>query len=664
MSGRTCSPSSCWCWCCCSGRAACSARASGGPGHDKRRIASAFPSCRSSSRSVARWDRLPWWGKSLVFIAMPGARVVVPDHPRPLLAERAVLPGRRVHPARPRASTSSWASPACSTSATWPSSPSAPTPPPSSRPTAARSRRGRPCSLAIVVAMVGGRDPRRAHPAPAGRLPRHRHARLRRDRADLGPEQPRASARRAASPASPTRRAIGGTEFGTEAAALLLPRRWSRSSSSSCSWPGCKRSRVGRSWAAIREDEDAAELMGVPTFKMKLWSFAMGAVDRRARRAGSTPPRSRFINPDHVPVHLVDPDPRRRGARRPRARPRASSPAPSRSASSPSTCATPAATATARLPEQRHRRQRQRHHRVPRLPLRPRPRADDDLPAPGPAPEPPAGRRAGRVHQHRGGRWAPRSPRRTTSIGDVDAGPVHASRCPPTSSCPRTPSTRAAEVAARRCSSSTTCTMEFGGVVALERRVDRGPQGPDLRDHRPERRRQDDAVQLRHRRLPAHRRARSSSTAESIVGQQPHQHHRGGRGPHVPEHPAVPEHDRRREHHGRRRRPPRAPASPARCSAAPATSGRSGVGQAEAAAPARVRRHRRTGPSDLPATCPTATSGGSRSPGPSPPSRRCCSSTSRPPASTRRRSRRSSASSARSATAASPWSSSSTTWAW
>ncbi|HUS61717.1 MAG TPA: branched-chain amino acid ABC transporter ATP-binding protein/permease [Acidimicrobiales bacterium] len=38
-----------------------------------------------------------------------------------------------------------------------------------------------------------------------------------------------------------------------------------------------KRSRVGRSWAAIREDEDAAELMGVPTFRMKLWAFAIGA---------------------------------------------------------------------------------------------------------------------------------------------------------------------------------------------------------------------------------------------------------------------------------------------------------------------------------------------------------------------------------------------------
>jgi len=37
------------------------------------------------------------------------------------------------------------------------------------------------------------------------------------------------------------------------------------------------RSRVGRSWSAIREDEDAAEAMGVPTFTMKLWAFAVGA---------------------------------------------------------------------------------------------------------------------------------------------------------------------------------------------------------------------------------------------------------------------------------------------------------------------------------------------------------------------------------------------------
>jgi branched-chain amino acid transport system permease protein len=38
-----------------------------------------------------------------------------------------------------------------------------------------------------------------------------------------------------------------------------------------------KKSRVGRAWTAIREDEDAAELMGVPTFRFKLWAFAIGA---------------------------------------------------------------------------------------------------------------------------------------------------------------------------------------------------------------------------------------------------------------------------------------------------------------------------------------------------------------------------------------------------
>jgi branched-chain amino acid transport system permease protein len=37
------------------------------------------------------------------------------------------------------------------------------------------------------------------------------------------------------------------------------------------------RSRVGRSWLAIREDEEAAEIMGVRTVKYKLWAFAIGA---------------------------------------------------------------------------------------------------------------------------------------------------------------------------------------------------------------------------------------------------------------------------------------------------------------------------------------------------------------------------------------------------
>jgi branched-chain amino acid transport system permease protein len=35
--------------------------------------------------------------------------------------------------------------------------------------------------------------------------------------------------------------------------------------------------RPGRAWEAIRQDEDAAELMGVHTLKYKIWSFTLGA---------------------------------------------------------------------------------------------------------------------------------------------------------------------------------------------------------------------------------------------------------------------------------------------------------------------------------------------------------------------------------------------------
>ena len=59
-------------------------------------------------------------------------------------------------------------------------------------------------------------------------------------------------------------------------------------------------SRVGRAWSAIREDEDAAEAMGVHTFTMKLWAFAMGSCIGGlagwifASKVG-------FINPDNFP---------------------------------------------------------------------------------------------------------------------------------------------------------------------------------------------------------------------------------------------------------------------------------------------------------------------------------------------------------------------------
>ncbi len=60
------------------------------------------------------------------------------------------------------------------------------------------------------------------------------------------------------------------------------------------------KSRVGRAWAAIREDEDAAEAMGVHTFKMKLWAFTIGA--STAGLAGWLyASKVSFINPDGFP---------------------------------------------------------------------------------------------------------------------------------------------------------------------------------------------------------------------------------------------------------------------------------------------------------------------------------------------------------------------------
>jgi branched-chain amino acid transport system permease protein len=58
-----------------------------------------------------------------------------------------------------------------------------------------------------------------------------------------------------------------------------------------------KNSRVGRAWEATREDEDAAELMGVPTFRFKLLAFATGAfVGGLAGALYAS--RQNFINPD------------------------------------------------------------------------------------------------------------------------------------------------------------------------------------------------------------------------------------------------------------------------------------------------------------------------------------------------------------------------------
>nr|WP_232520034.1 branched-chain amino acid ABC transporter permease [Actinosynnema pretiosum] len=64
-----------------------------------------------------------------------------------------------------------------------------------------------------------------------------------------------------------------------------------------------QKSRVGRAWAAIREDEDAAELMGVPTFKFKLLAFAIGAMIG-GLAGGLHAGKAVFIEPNTFPFIL------------------------------------------------------------------------------------------------------------------------------------------------------------------------------------------------------------------------------------------------------------------------------------------------------------------------------------------------------------------------
>ncbi len=65
-----------------------------------------------------------------------------------------------------------------------------------------------------------------------------------------------------------------------------------------------KDSRVGRAWEATREDEDAAELMGVPTFKYKLMAFALGAAIGGLSGSFYASSQAGYINPQSFPLLL------------------------------------------------------------------------------------------------------------------------------------------------------------------------------------------------------------------------------------------------------------------------------------------------------------------------------------------------------------------------
>lgn len=65
-----------------------------------------------------------------------------------------------------------------------------------------------------------------------------------------------------------------------------------------------KSSRVGRAWEATREDEDAAELMGVPTFRYKLLAFALGAAIGGLAGSMLAAGQGGYINPQNFPLLL------------------------------------------------------------------------------------------------------------------------------------------------------------------------------------------------------------------------------------------------------------------------------------------------------------------------------------------------------------------------
>ena len=232
--------------------------------------------------------------------------------PRPDSDFGGVLFYRSASTSWSRSASTSWsATPACSTSATSASTPSAPTR--SAVLDLAARRTGRSVlALPVAIARRDGRrrDPRRADAAAARRLPRHRHARVRRDHPDHRHEHRVARRgrhqghRTAASPPAasdelfeiPHLRGTGcrrarprhTTTFLVFGVLDAIPYYWlvltvaHHRAGRRRGWSSA--SRVGRAWEAIREDEDAAELMGVPTFKFKLLAFAIGAVDRRPGR--------------------------------------------------------------------------------------------------------------------------------------------------------------------------------------------------------------------------------------------------------------------------------------------------------------------------------------------------------------------------------------------
>jgi branched-chain amino acid transport system permease protein len=348
-------------------------------------------------------------------------------------------------------------------------------------------------------------------------------------------------------------------------------------------------SRVGRAWSAVREDEDAAEAMGVPTFTMKLWAFAMGA--STAGLAGWIfASRVSFISPANFPFFfsvLI-----------------LSAVVVGGMGSIPGMIV--GGLVVAFLPEYlrdvafgetltrwlnvltggevatftEYRVLLFGAALVAVMVFRPQGLVPSRQRAAELADAPP-GDELGATPA-----TVDRPVPEAGSLPEADE-PVLATAGGPTAEAASlpVPTPRLTEVVLEL----REVTMAFGGVVAMDRvsvQVETGL----IRHHRPQRRRQDHAVQLRHRGVPPHQRRH---LGERPVDRGPlaPSHHRRRRRPHLPEHPPVPEHDRPRQRHGGRRRPP-SHERPRRPRRAPAPSPRGAPRPGRIDAPSRVRRHR------------------------------------------------------------------------
>ena len=542
----------------------------------------------------------------------------------------------------------------------------------------------------------GRRLPRRAAVAPPDRrLPGDRDALLPADLPD-GRDQRRpdrsATTSRAAPTASSTstRCTCSATpSWCSTAASSPSPTSTSRSPSFAVVYLALhfvNHSRTGRAWRSLREDPLAAEAMGMPVNLLKLMAFSFGAAvaaltgtlfaslqrERRSRSrsrsrslitvytmvilggqgnlAGVTVGAVRRQRDARVPARpgrRAHPLLRRRRARdRVRVRPHAQARAPARRASSSSDSprtpwpdainhdwvSGPAASGFDHalshwviIPTQPRELGRPGLVHRPRLPraraharctagLRYVAARADALPRHVRVGERPA-RPAGRDALHRARRHA-------------DRAHDHPPERPASASAAWRSSDGGAPLLELR-----GVSLAFGGLKVVSRARPARRRGRDRERDRPERRRQDDALQPDHRHLRARRRRHPARRAQHRRPRAASDHP-ARRRPHVPDAAAVPQHVGARERDGRRLRPHEGgrPALDAAHAGDAARGGRRSARRPRSTSRSSASGSRATAGISRPTASPTPTAGGSRSRARWRPGRRSCCSTSPPPA--------------------------------